>query len=191
MAKEKKQKQILPKLTLNQCYDKVLGLDVSLTGTGWCKTGQDTTMWNSGVIETKGMLGHERKQFILDNIKTKLDKNMLVIIEGYSFASKGSSIIQIAEMGGIIRHYLFQNGYKYIEIAPTTLKKYATGKGNTDKALVLKEVYKNWKMDFFDDNECDAFVLGAIGKELLESNDFLKAYQKEVIKQIKELNNLA
>jgi crossover junction endodeoxyribonuclease RuvC len=45
------------------------------------------------------------------------------------------------------------------EVAATTLKKFATGKGNAKKEQVIGHVQKNWNQLFSTSDEADAFVL--------------------------------
>ena len=71
-----------------------------------------------------------------------------VALEGYSYGSKGK-IFHIAENTGVLKYKLFQNCIPVDIIAPTTIKKFATGKGNADKEMMhdsfLLETSKNLK----------------------------------------------
>jgi hypothetical protein len=53
-------------------------------------------------------------------------------IEGYSFNSVGR-VFQIAENTGLLKYKLWKDGVPYQTFAPTEIKKYATGKGNSNK----------------------------------------------------------
>jgi Holliday junction resolvasome RuvABC endonuclease subunit len=53
-------------------------------------------------------------------------------LEDYSFASKGR-VFHIAENVGILKYKMKQNGWDYTLLAPSVIKKFATGKGNTNK----------------------------------------------------------
>ena len=55
-----------------------------------------------------------------------------VYIEGYSMGSKGR-VFHIAENTGILKDRLWQRGINHDSIAPTAVKKIATGKGNAGK----------------------------------------------------------
>tara|TARA_Y100000593_G_scaffold86585_1_gene165586 strand:- start:170 stop:751 length:582 start_codon:yes stop_codon:yes gene_type:complete len=55
-----------------------------------------------------------------------------VALEGYSFGSKGK-VFHIAENTGVLKYKFFQNSIPVDIIAPTSVKKFATGKGNADK----------------------------------------------------------
>jgi len=55
-----------------------------------------------------------------------------VALEGYSFGSKGK-VFHIAENTGVLKYKFWENRIPVDIIAPTTVKKFATGKGNADK----------------------------------------------------------
>jgi Holliday junction resolvasome RuvABC endonuclease subunit len=63
-----------------------------------------------------------------------------VFIEGYSMGSKGR-VFDIAEATSVLKYRLFKDGISYTAIAPTAVKKFATGKGNANK-LVMADAFK-------------------------------------------------
>jgi Holliday junction resolvasome RuvABC endonuclease subunit len=58
-----------------------------------------------------------------------------VIIEDYAMGAKGK-VFHIAENTGLLKHKLWKRKIDFKTIAPTSLKKFATGKGNADKCLM-------------------------------------------------------
>jgi crossover junction endodeoxyribonuclease RuvC len=90
----------------------------------------------------------------------------LVIIEGYSFAGKFNNSLQY-ELGACIRMRLWEQGITFIEVPPTSLKKFVSGKGNAKKDLMLLGVYKRWEFDTEDDNEADAYGLAQFGRAMI------------------------
>lgn len=71
----------------------------------------------------------------------------LVFLEGYSFASIGNSF-DIAENTGLFKHKLHLiGGYDVRLVAPTTLKKFATGKGNAKKPDMAEAFWKENKVN--------------------------------------------
>jgi len=102
-------------------------------------------------------------------------------------ARNTSALVQIAGMNYMVRdvlHKWYNAGdikNDFIIVTPTQLKKYATSKGNCGKDIIIKEIYKKYKIDFNDNNLADAFVLAKIGQALLGQN------KKELIKTEKEV----
>lgn len=90
----------------------------------------------------------------------------LVVIEGYSFAGKFNNSFQY-ELGACLRYRMHMEEIPYIEVPPTSLKKFVTGKGNAKKDLMLLGVYKMWDFDTESDNEADAYGLAQFGRAII------------------------
>lgn len=67
-------------------------------------------------------------------------------IEGYAFGATGR-VFHIAENGGILKHKLWENETKFEVIAPTTIKKFATGKGNANKEKLYESFLEETNID--------------------------------------------
>lgn len=59
----------------------------------------------------------------------------IIIIEDYAMGAKGK-VFHIAENCGLMKHKLWKRRIQFKVIAPTALKKFATGKGNADKCMM-------------------------------------------------------
>lgn len=64
-----------------------------------------------------------------------------VFLEGYSLGSKGK-VFSIAENTAVLKYILWKLNIEVTIFAPTTIKKYATDKGNANKDL-MKESYES------------------------------------------------
>lgn len=126
-------------------------LDLSLTASGFAKS--DGT---SGVIETDKLRGMQRIAYILDRVDELTAGADLTIVEGYSFGSKGRAVFDIAEMGGVVRFTLYEWKRPYVEVAPSSLKMFATGKGNAKKIEVFGAAVRKLGLAEDDDNLADA-----------------------------------
>lgn len=162
----------------------VIGLDLSLTGTGWSRYEIETEKLTSGTINSK-LKGMPR----LHEIRTSLDKEIpegsIVYIENYGFGSKGQVVYQ-GELGGIIRYTLWSRNIKYVLVPPTVAKKFLVGKGVCEKSLIIKELYKRHNIDVDNDNQADAIVLGLIGRAVLGKLEITKAQEETIKKVIKD-----
>jgi len=88
-----------------------------------------------------------------------------VYIEGPSYMSKGAFVLQMGALHYYIRIFFRKKNINYKVIAPGTLKKFITGKGNAKKDLMLMKVYKKFGIEFEDDNLCDAYSLARLALE--------------------------
>ena len=84
-----------------------------------------------------------------------------VVIEGYSHGSTHGAH-HLGELGGTIRLALWDAAIPYIDVAPTARAKYATGRGNAAKHLVISELSARTGRAFLDDNQADAWILRAM-----------------------------
>jgi Holliday junction resolvasome RuvABC endonuclease subunit len=132
----------------------VVGIDYSLTSPCVCVS-RDKTFSNSffyylndrKTVQGKfhNILGEEHEEYLTDQeryeniaswvltILADFDKKEVVIlIEDYSFGSKGK-VFNLAENCGILKYMLYKAGYKFFTVPPTVVKKFATGKGNATK----------------------------------------------------------
>lgn len=149
---------------------QVTGIDLSYAGTGLAYRHVDEDD-NVGVAtRTLHVAGGERfariaaiRDTILDVIAPMRGVDELVVIEGYSFASKGSATRDLAELGGVVKMELIERGIEYVDIAPPTLKKFATGNGHATKAQVISCATQRAGLIFGDDNQADAFWLYVMG----------------------------
>ena len=55
------------------------------------------------------------------------------MLESYAFGARGDAVTKIAENGGVLKHEMLNYGIPFETVPPTTIKKYATRKGNAKK----------------------------------------------------------
>ncbi len=147
---------------------RVVGLDLSLTGTGLSSVGD--FRWEVETVKTPAakFRGHLRLDVILDKILGWALGADLVVVEGPSFGSQGNALHQMGGLWWLVTHRLWKLGIPYVVVTPSQVKKYATGKGNADKDAVVIAVTKRYVgAQVANNNEADAVVLAAIGKRLL------------------------
>lgn len=135
----------------------IMGVDLSLTSTGVCING------SLSVIKAASR-GAERLSVISTSVvQLAQDNNVdIVVIEGYSFASRNSQAHSIGELGGSVRMRLWESGIPYIDVPPTCRAKFATGRGNAAKTEVMSAVSAKTGLVFSGsgaDDMCDAWIL--------------------------------
>lgn len=149
---------------------RILALDLSLTATGWAITRGDLVSSYGVATPTNGLRGVERLQKWQEwlDLRSPDDDSPgydLVVLEGYSMGSRGRAVFNIGEWGGVARLTIYQAGIPFVEVPPSTLKKFATGRGNAPKPDLRMELYKRSGLDVADDNAVDALWLLAAARE--------------------------
>lgn len=194
-----------------------MGLDVSMSGTGVTIIDSSTGVQIlTTVIEPKPKLIHKlikekytsliqnvdrvqvflKFNFILAQLSVLIAKYKVefVSIEGYAFGAHSKSVTKLAELGSLVRMMLIDFGIPWIEITPSQNKKFISGKGNTPKALIVKEVYKKWGKDFEDIkpslqlDAADSWGMGLLAYYIFTGNYIgLKKPDIALVKQIQKL----
>lgn len=156
-----------------------IGIDQSYSGfaiTALNDTGYQTTVYKS---DSRGV---DRLRDIQAYVMTTLAEYIIedVAMEGYAFGSQMANML--GELGGMVKLTLREFGVYPLIVPPTNLKKYTCGKGNgVSKSQMLLHVYKNWGVEFTDDNAADSYALAH-----LVSGSYTRAYEKEVYEKLKD-----
>lgn len=143
---------------------RIAAFDISLTETGWARVSDDGSA-ASGVLNPP-MKGMERLRWIRNEVMVLALDAQLVVIEGYSF-NRNPSMWQLAELGGVIRYALWEVDIVPVVIPPSTLKKFATGKGNAKKEDMLAAAIRRLNYERANHNEADALFLLHAGAHLV------------------------
>jgi crossover junction endodeoxyribonuclease RuvC len=112
----------------------------------------------------------------------------MVLIEGYAFSRNMAFARALTEFGGIVRYHLRKIKQVPIEISPSSVKKFVSGKGNADKGQMVSAVREHFDIEIPNHNMADAFGLAQIGRALKLSNTDLMSlplHQREVIRAVK------
>lgn len=161
---------------------KIVGIDASLTGTG-------VAVLNGSLrterIESK-LTGPARLIEIRDRVREIVAGADLVVIEGYAFAMANQAH-QMGELGGVLRVMFYELGLHVLEVNPSLVKKFATGKGAAKKEEMAVAIFKRFGREFRTNDEADAFVLALIGQAYYEGAyvEGLTAFQREVIEELR------
>ena len=156
---------------------RVIGLDLSLTATGVATPDRTFTTGGKLPKDAPDMLRCERIAAIRDvvlrecgtarNWATGEDyPSPLVVMEGFSFGSPQGAT-EAGGLGWAVRVALHEAGIPFAVVPPTTLKKYACGKGTADKTEMVIAARERLGYDGHDNNVADALWLQAMGLERL------------------------
>jgi len=169
-----------------------VGLDLSLTSTGFCL--------RRGTVLTIETVKTDPKHFEVDLLrlahirdcllsKIPADVKMICVEDFFTPANamQIGSAIKLAMLGTAVRMALYEKGYRLVVVAPGHMKKCGTGKGVGEKSHKLREVYKRWNIDAKDDNQADAAVLAYIAEGIhVGVLDDTPKFQAEVIRTVRK-----
>ena len=143
----------------------ILALDVA-TKTGWCNNDADG-VWDFSIKrdESSGvrLLRFKAKLKELFN----LSKPDLVVFERTSGMHKNSIIVQ-SELHGVLKSFCEDEKVDYKAYSAGEIKKYATGKGNASKEMMIKACIDELDIQPVDDNHADAIWLWQLAMEDME-----------------------
>lgn len=78
---------------------------------------------------------HLISDFFISKLKLYTDEDTKLNLEGYAMGARGM-VFNIGENTGILKYKLYKENIAFEVIAPTRVKKLATGKGNADKNIM-------------------------------------------------------
>ena len=141
----------------------IVGLDLSLTGTGIATPGGERTVRTNAADPIEARLIAIRNAVLAEAYQEVDDvyRGASFVIEDFVTRSPAASTLGMVH--GVVRVALVEAGVPFVLVAPATLKKYVTGKGNAKKPDMRMAVYQRFGLDLPDDNRVDAFGLRAMG----------------------------
>lgn len=152
---------------------RLLALDLSIAATGVTTPDGISPDGRLNELQVSTIITKRKGDFRLSEIKARvrhLATNVgpvvdWVILEDLpptrAFSTKGLGMVH-----GAVRCALIEEGIPYLEVTPSQLKKYATGKGTSPKPTLRMELYKRTGLDLSDDNQVDAAWLWLLGHDL-------------------------
>lgn len=155
----------------------MLGLDLSLTATGVADE-SGTRVIRAPRSEAFGAV---RLDYIERELFGQIDKPDVAIVEGFGYMKGNAQFV--LEVHGVVKLALYRLGIPFALVPPASLKRFATGAGNADKAHMLAAAIRKFGFQGTDANECDAYLLRKMGLfhyGTLSSTD----YQREALAKI-------
>lgn len=103
----------------------------------------------------------------------------LIMIEDYAMGAKGK-VFHIAENCGLLKHKLWKRRSHFRVIAPTALKKFATGKGNADKCMMYESFKQATGLDLRKEMDNETKDCGSPVSDIVDSY-YLAMFAKNAI----------
>jgi Holliday junction resolvasome RuvABC endonuclease subunit len=162
---------------------RVVAFDLSLSATGWACSDQFVE-W--GVFTPPNMRDIQRIDWISRQCVEWARAASLVVMEDFAYSQNAQGAREIAGVAYMVRHFLWKHDIPYVVVGTSSLKKFVVGHGGSSKnpvakSAIVKEVFKRWNHDTFDDNAADAIGLLYVGRALIGDWTPTIEPQREVI----------
>jgi len=156
-------KKLTPKPQRSKSTDPMfVGLDPSYNSFGLIVLDQNEEIVEQKILKSKTKDEAEDRIIALEK-EFDFIPNILglqsVYMEGPSYSSDGGFVLQMGALHYYLRIFFRKKNIDYKIIAPGTLKKFVTGKGNAKKDLILLKTYKKWGVEFSVHDLADAYGL--------------------------------
>lgn len=161
---------------------RFVGLDLSFS-TGIVILDSEAKVITAKEIQAYSQSKIAKVAEVTNGVIALLEKDDIVILEGFAYDAVGKSADTQYGIGWIIRAFLYKNKIKFSIASPSQLKKFASGKGNATKEQLIKPIEKKWSFYDFSDNVRDAYVLARIAYST-ENHSGLRSYEQDVLRKI-------
>lgn len=146
----------------------VAGLDPSLTATGLATALDVMTLHSDPTgqgVRARALRVHD----LAARVCAQVAEGSLVVIEAPSLGQRrqGGEHQRAGLWWQLAIALELQHGCRVLEVAPATLKKFATGRGNATKPDMRVALLQRTGRDLRDDNQVDAFWLRQVGLHLI------------------------
>jgi crossover junction endodeoxyribonuclease RuvC len=144
----------------------IVGLDPSLTSFGCAAVKGPGVVPVLTRIRPGTMTGHLRLRYLMREVETFVKGCDLVVIEGVAFTGNNpGTYASLAGLFTLITHGLWEQGYPYAVVTPSTRCKYLTGKGNASKDDCLLAASRRFDrvVEVSGNDTADALTLAQMG----------------------------
>lgn len=177
-------------------FDQYIGADLSLTNSVlWVirYKGGKLAMEQHRVTSTPKMFDSwmERLEAVSEKLLETIDEKIkefpktLYVQEDYIYSlnSQVTSLIQLAEMGGLVKLGVYKRKIESHIVSPTVLKQFVTNTGKAKKEMMILECFKRFGVTCADNNEADALGLAKMAEALDGRNTGFTKYQKGLLEK--------
>lgn len=164
-----------------------IGIDPSFSGTGVvCLEGDNVSIAEIKANPKENL--YNRMATILNGVMSTIGhvnrQHALIAIETPVGGMASCTTMMLASLGTYLRIQLVS--WWQLNVSPAHVKQFATGKGNAQKDVVLKDVYRRWQFNTDSNNIADAYVLARVAKAWCEGGEL--EYEKKALKSIRSLH---
>lgn len=120
------------------------------------------------------------------------DYHVHVAMEGLAVSQRSNRASDLAELSGYVKQGMMQMDVPFRLYDPTTLKMAWTGQGKADKAAMVMQCFRRWKVDYTEleeagDNFADATLLAQLLRHEVEIRAGRMNIRKDIDGQLRKI----
>ncbi|MEV4197052.1 crossover junction endodeoxyribonuclease RuvC [Micromonospora globbae] len=153
---------------------RMVALDLSLAATGLAATHDHhgrpgllaRTVHTARTAHGATDMDHYRVSRVLADVAAAVQcQPHLVVVEWLPQLEHGGTALRLAEVHGVVKHWLWTKRITYVDVRPPEVKMWATGNGGANKTAVKERIVADYGrlVHVEDDNQADAVALLALG----------------------------
>lgn len=142
----------------------VVGIDLSLTETGVSCGAHGDPEQATFRLPFRDARGPHRLEMILSNLAPHLERRHadVAVLEGWGHLQ--AAALAVIEAHGVVKLHAYQQHTPLVLVPPTSMKLFATGKGNATKAQTVLAADRRHGYPGDNENEAEAWLLRAMGE---------------------------
>jgi Holliday junction resolvasome RuvABC endonuclease subunit len=146
---------------------RMMGLDLSLTGTGLARPDGLTTRIVTKPTADKLHGDIMRCRHIALTIRKEIADTGTthVVVEGSVHRSPAA--FDTGQLTGIVKLMLLEGDIPWVDIPPAALKRFAAHNGNASKDMMMAHAIRDFGFEGSNNDEADAFLLWQMGETAL------------------------
>lgn len=154
----------------------IVGLDVSLNGTGAARVDTHTGRALTRTLNPKGLRTHARMEFVRREVVELVRDADYVGIEGLAFSAPSAVRDEIDGMHWQVRHEVWRRGIPYALLPPSNVKDYTTGDGRAGKGDMVKAMRRAFPMMNLTESDDEADALAIVAMVARFNNQVIDAH---------------
>lgn len=161
----------------------VVGLDLSTKRIGYAAADGEllSIAGHAGAADPYRRL-HELTRELARVIRLRPPRPDLVVVEDYALGAPGRlALVRLGEIGGVTRLRLFELAVPFVLVRPSTVKRFATSRGNATKEDMIAAAIARGARGSVNDDEADAFHLRRMGRAAVGLEGPLAAHELDAL----------
>lgn len=175
-----------PAETPEREYTAIIGVDLSLTGTGVVIVDPNGQVIGERLIVSK-WTGAKRLVDVRSNIASAVTDALLqfdVLVVQEEYGASGNWQMKMGPLHGVVDEFWYEHNVPVLKVNPMHLKQFVFNKGTAQKEDIKLKAFQLWNYQNPSNDVVDAYCMAQIGRMLAGQTDIRTQFQRDMLKKI-------